>query len=198
MVMSDTFQGVFDGIFKEAFELLVERQRKYGPKNVESLGLFGVFNRLSDDKVERIRRAMNGKIEHGRIMLDDIGDFGDESFEDALFDIANYALIMIALKRGVWGKPLAPEVDDSSNSMEAKETYDWLAMGRAPTTRAPSYLLANSSPVLSFEPEEGSGPPARLRDCHDGCCARAGAVPHAGPCNWCPFHSGQGEVPYHL
>jgi hypothetical protein len=101
-----TFQDVFADIYKEAFDLLVERQRKYGPKNIESLGLFGVFGRLSDDKVERIKRGINGSIEHGVVTLTNLDDFDDESFEDALYDIANYALIMIALKRGLWGKPL--------------------------------------------------------------------------------------------
>jgi hypothetical protein len=101
-----TFQDVFADIYKEAFDLLVERQRKYGPKNIESLGLFGVFGRLSDDKVERIKRGINGTISHGVVTLTNLDDFDDESFEDALYDIANYALIMIALKRGLWGKPL--------------------------------------------------------------------------------------------
>src|SRR3990172_4304875 len=81
----------------------IERQRKYGPENVRKLGIFGVFGRLADDKVERIRRALNGRIAHGEVVLDDLADFNDESFEDALLDIANYALILIALKRGLWG-----------------------------------------------------------------------------------------------
>jgi hypothetical protein len=101
-----TFEDLFVGILEEAFELLVDRQRKYGPENVSSLGLFGVFNRLADDKIERIKRGMNGRIVHGEIQLDDIADFDDESFEDALFDVMNYAAIMIAVKRGQWGRPL--------------------------------------------------------------------------------------------
>jgi hypothetical protein len=100
-----TFQDVFSGIYKEAFDLLVNRQKKYGPENIRMLGLYGTFGRLADDKIERIRRGMNGKIVHGKIEMD-VTDFDDESFEDALLDIANYALIMIALKRGLWGKPL--------------------------------------------------------------------------------------------
>lgn len=106
MTDTQTFEDVFTGIFDEAFDLLVERQRKYGPENIKKLGIYGVFGRLSDDKVERIRRGMNGVVKHGIVQIDDFTDFGDESFEDALFDIANYALIIIALKRGLWGKPL--------------------------------------------------------------------------------------------
>lgn len=103
---TDTFEGTFDELFAEAFDLLVERQRKYGPENIRQLGLFGVFSRMASDKIERIRRGMNGTIAHGIIDIDTT-DFGDESFDDALIDIANYALIMLALKRGLWGRPLA-------------------------------------------------------------------------------------------
>jgi hypothetical protein len=100
-----TFQDVFAGISKEGFDLLVERQRKYGPENIKTLGMFGVFERMASDKIERVRRGMNGTIKHGVIELD-FTDYDDESFEDALFDIANYAHIMIAVKRRLWGLPL--------------------------------------------------------------------------------------------
>jgi len=106
---SSTFQAAFGNLFTETFELLVERQRKYGPENVRRLGIFGVFGRLADDKVERIRHALNGRIVHGEVVLDSPTDFDDESFEDALLDIANYALIIVALKRGLWGLPLGEE-----------------------------------------------------------------------------------------
>jgi hypothetical protein len=103
------FEDVFGDIFSEAFNLLVERQRKYGPENIRQLGLFGVFDRLSSDKIERVRRAFNGSIVNGRVQLEDQTDFVDESFDDALLDIANYALIMLALKRDQWGYPMMPE-----------------------------------------------------------------------------------------
>lgn len=107
----ETFEDVFQVIFDEAFDLLVARQRKYGPTNIERLGLFGIFGRISDDKIERLRRGFNGTIVNGRVSLDFFEDFEDETFEDALKDIANYALIMLALKRGLWGKPLREDLD---------------------------------------------------------------------------------------
>lgn len=119
--MQETFQQTFAPIYGEAFALLVERQRKYGPDNIRSAGLFGVFSRMSNDKIERIRRGMNGRVEHGQVIIEDFSDFGDESFEDALLDIANYALIMLALKRGRWGRPLGDngrlilDTDDGSD-----------------------------------------------------------------------------------
>jgi len=102
----NTFQDVFAGIYKEAFDLLVERQKKYGPKNIADQGLFGIYTRIANDKMSRVQRSLNGTIDHGVISLTIDAEFEDESFEDALLDIANYALIMIALKRGLWGKPL--------------------------------------------------------------------------------------------
>ena len=130
-----TFEGAFGSIFNEAFRLLVERQRKYGPENVRKLGIFGVFGRLADDKVERIRRALNGSIVHGEVTLDDLADFADESFEDALLDIANYALILIALRRGVWGLPLA---DEASFADEANDMWNRVrpALNSTSTTHA--------------------------------------------------------------
>lgn len=115
--MPRTFEDVFMALFDEVFELLVERQRKYGPDNIRRLGLFGVFGRLADDKLERIRRALNGRVVRGVVVLDKQGaDFDDESFEDALKDAANYCIIMLALWRGQWGYPLAAEVDGDAES----------------------------------------------------------------------------------
>jgi hypothetical protein len=105
-VKPDTFEDVFDGIADECLELLYRKQVSYGPKNIESLGFFGVFDRLSSDKVERLRNAMNGKLEKGRITVEFAETLSDESIEDTLKDMVNYGLILIALKRGLWGLPL--------------------------------------------------------------------------------------------
>lgn len=105
-----SFEQTFADIFNSAFDLLVERQRKYGPENIEALGLWGVFGRLADDKVNRLRRAFNGEVRRGRldVRLDD--EYEDESIDDAIFDIANYALIMYAQKHGLWGAPLEEDL----------------------------------------------------------------------------------------
>ena len=110
--LQPTFEDVFDGIAFEALQILYDRQRKYGPENIRQQGLWGIFTRIKDDKIERVRRAFNGAIKQGLIRLDEITDSDDESFEDALFDIANYALIMIAVKRGVWGFPMREDTGE--------------------------------------------------------------------------------------
>lgn len=103
-----TFQETFQGIFDEAFNLLVQRQVKYGPNNIAQQGMWGVLTRIADDKISRIKRAFSGTIENGAIELDPIpeGD-ADDTFEDACLDLINYGAILLALKRGVWGRPLA-------------------------------------------------------------------------------------------
>jgi hypothetical protein len=100
-----TFQDTFREIYSEAFQLLVERQAKYGDLNIQQLGLYGVLSRVANDKVSRVMKSLNGTIVDGKVLLNPIEEeHVDEVFEDALLDIANYALIAIALKRGVWGR----------------------------------------------------------------------------------------------
>ena len=108
-----TFQEVFKELYDEAYTLLVERQRKYGPENIRSQGIYGVLTRLSDDKIARVKQSLQGTIVNGKIELDLILDAeATDTFEDALLDIANYALIALALHRGVWGAPLAEDLEE--------------------------------------------------------------------------------------
>jgi hypothetical protein len=98
-------------VYQEAFEILVERQNKYGSENISSQGVYGVVTRIGDDKLNRIRRALNGKVVNGRIILDPIPEGeSTDTFEDAALDIANYALITLGLHRGLWGRPLEMEL----------------------------------------------------------------------------------------
>ena len=114
---TDSFEGTFSVIYSEALELLINRQRKYGPENIRQQGIYGVITRIADDKLARVKQSLNGTLKNGKVELDPIktkggtGE-GDDSFEDALLDIANYALIALALHRGVWGKPLIEDMED--------------------------------------------------------------------------------------
>ena len=100
-----TFQEVFAEIFNESWNVMIDRQAKYGNANIQQLGLYGVLSRVANDKMSRVMKSLNGKIVDGKVLLDPIKEeHVDEFLEDALLDIANYALIAIALKRGVWGK----------------------------------------------------------------------------------------------
>lgn len=107
------FENTFAELFGEAFDLLVERQRKYGPNNIARLGIHGVMSRLLHDKGERIMRQLNGRVVNGQIVIDidlSAGEAGN-TFEDACLDVANYALIALSLARGTWGRPLRDDLD---------------------------------------------------------------------------------------
>lgn len=107
-----TFESTFRRIFNEAFNVLVARQRKYGKANIEEQGPFGVLQRIEKDKLNRIKRAFHGCVVNGEIVLDHIDLEGEEgdTLQDALIDVANYALIILALVRGEWGRPLESEL----------------------------------------------------------------------------------------
>lgn len=96
----DSFGLYFDKLYNECKDTLLERQSGYGPTNIEALGPHGVFSRLASDKCARISTSMNGSIVNGKILLDD--DWFNPGVRDALIDIANYALIMIAIGEKKW------------------------------------------------------------------------------------------------
>lgn len=75
-------------LMDELEQLMRERGAKYGPGNIAEWGDLGVLVRLSD-KMARLRNA------YGQ-------EFADESVDDTLMDIANYAIICLAWRRGYW------------------------------------------------------------------------------------------------
>ncbi len=106
-----TFEDNFRKIYNEAFELLCEKQARYGNSNIEQLGLHGVISRIGNDKIARARKFMQGKIVDGQVVLDPLDQGTDESRADTLLDIANYALIAVALQRGMWGAPMEKDIE---------------------------------------------------------------------------------------
>lgn len=101
-----TFEETFKEIYDEAYGLLCEKQARYGDSNIEQLGLHGVISRIGNDKIARARKFMQGKIVDGHVILDPLDEGTYESLADTLLDIANYALIAVALQRGLWGAPM--------------------------------------------------------------------------------------------
>jgi hypothetical protein len=104
-----TFEGNFREIYEEAFNLLCEKQKRYGNLNIEQLGIHGVISRIGNDKIARARKFLQGKVVDGQVVLDPLDQSTDESLADTLLDIANYALIAVALQRGLWGAPMEKE-----------------------------------------------------------------------------------------
>jgi ASC-1-like (ASCH) protein len=75
---------------KDGLDIFADRHRKYGAGNIGRFGLLGIVVRLSD-KLERL------------INSGDNDTFDDETLEDTLIDIANYATIGVVVHRGEWG-----------------------------------------------------------------------------------------------
>jgi hypothetical protein len=108
----DGFGRYFGDLFSEAHAIMVSRQESYGPGNVENLGPVGVFSRMAMDKVGRIANALNGKIDKGRLVVDE--DWYNAEVHDALIDTINYAAILIALGQDKWSQVSREEDDVTS------------------------------------------------------------------------------------
>ncbi len=81
----------FGRVVQEAYETFCERHAGYGRANISQIGLSGVLDRMVD-KFERLKRIVQGKQ----------GDTSLERADDVFIDLANYALIGLLIKRGVW------------------------------------------------------------------------------------------------
>jgi hypothetical protein len=101
-VVPQEFVKYFESLYKDALDILVERQEGYGPSNIEALGPYGVFSRLASDKVSRIANELNGVIDNGEAIVTD--EWYTAGVHDALMDIANYAMILVSLGQGQWSK----------------------------------------------------------------------------------------------
>lgn len=76
--------------FADAFEVLLRKQKDYGPQNIALTGITGVAVRLND----KIQRLIN------LIRQDSTPEF--ESIEDTAIDIMNYGAILLMLIRKQW------------------------------------------------------------------------------------------------
>jgi len=115
------FSDYFLSLYAEAHSIMVQRQEGYGPGNIEQLGPYGVMSRLSSDKCSRILNEMNGRIVGGKAAVDH--DWFTEGVRDALMDIANYAMIMIALGEEQWSKVSRTE-SEFSGLVDTAENHD--------------------------------------------------------------------------
>lgn len=65
------------------------KQRDYGSGNISSFGEFGVLVRMND-KMERLKNLLKMELPK------------NESVEDSYLDLANYAIIAVLVRRGIW------------------------------------------------------------------------------------------------
>jgi hypothetical protein len=106
-----SFEKRMERYYSEAFAILCERQRRYGPANIIAAGTWGVIEQLSN-KVERARAQIRGEVVDGKILIDNLGEHREAILRDSLLDLANYAIILLALRDGEWVADMRMEDDD--------------------------------------------------------------------------------------
>lgn len=89
----NVFNADASEIYEELRNVLCSKQNDYGPGNINNAPggpINGLLVRMND-KMERLKNLMyNGAVAK------------NESIEDSFVDIANYAVIALMVRRGVW------------------------------------------------------------------------------------------------
>lgn len=96
-VVPITFDVAVWSILKELHAILVKKQSDYGPGNISDFGEHGVLIRVND----KIARLKNLTAHEGHPNIQ------NESINDTWIDLANYGVIALMIRRGLWGLPLA-------------------------------------------------------------------------------------------
>ena len=96
--------------YAEAFGTLVQRQRAYGPTNIAEAGVAGVLEQARN-KIERASAQLTGRVEAGKIVLDPMDGAAMATFHDSLVDLANYAIITLALSENNWTRDMVLHPD---------------------------------------------------------------------------------------
>lgn len=91
----------FKRITERMYQLHLDKNADYSPYNVLATGNVGVITRLWD-KMARLMSLTGFDIGTGK--LNPSKEPKNESVEDSLFDMANYAIIAQILRKGKWGK----------------------------------------------------------------------------------------------
>lgn len=90
-----TFEEAVDTVLAEMRQVMISKQRDYGPGNIGTFGEMGVLIRATD-KWARLKN----------LLYDNPGEAQNESLDDTWLDLANYGLIALLVRRGIWGLPL--------------------------------------------------------------------------------------------
>ena len=91
----------FETILDDLFQMHKKKTADYSAWNIKGAGEQGVAVRLWD-KTARLMNLMGWDIGTGK--WSQPKEPKNESVDDTLMDLASYAIIMIILRRGKWGK----------------------------------------------------------------------------------------------
>ncbi len=89
-------------VFVELIRTIEKKQQDYGPNNLIKFDTFGVLVRMND----KWERLLNLTEEGTRLVGDQAINSNNESVEDTLLDLANYAVIMYVMHKKLW--PVQP------------------------------------------------------------------------------------------
>lgn len=93
-----TFEEALDEVINELRELMINKQRDYGHRNIMDFGEYGVLVR-ANDKIARLKNLLGKK------------EPKNEALEDSWRDLANYAIIALMLRKGTFTLPLKEDAD---------------------------------------------------------------------------------------
>lgn len=94
----DEFRLTGSVVYEKLSDVLVAKQLDYGPGNINNApggAMNGILVRMND-KMERLKN----------LMYHSEGEPQNESIDDSLIDIANYAVIAMMVRNGSWPKNL--------------------------------------------------------------------------------------------
>ena len=110
----ETFQGAVARVQEQLKELMIKKQIDYGHKNITEFGEYGVLVRVND-KIARLKNLMKNP---GDIIPE------NESIDDTWMDIANYAIIVLMLRQGIFELPLVQFMGAPSTNEHTRSTQD--------------------------------------------------------------------------
>lgn len=91
---ADTFEEAMDLVHTLLKDLMIKKQMDYGSQNILKFGEMGVIVRMND-KLERLANLVKSGRKPENELLD-----------DTYLDIANYAIIALMLRHGIFDLPL--------------------------------------------------------------------------------------------
>jgi hypothetical protein len=91
----------FRAIIEKMYATHLDKNADYSPMNILGTGMIGLVTRIWD-KVARLVSLHGFDIRDGS--LSQVRTPKNESVDDTLLDLANYAIIAMIFRRGKWGK----------------------------------------------------------------------------------------------
>lgn len=120
----ETFEQAIDSVYESMRSIMISKQKLRGSGNIDNQGLMGVVTRMKDDKLERIMKSVKRDVLREQLLNDGVPEqivnqyypsrivaeqHAEDSLEDDLLDVANYAIICVMVLRGIWGLPVVSE-----------------------------------------------------------------------------------------